>query len=1030
MLEQTGSARSFGGRAMKLAAALLLGSAMSAVAVAPAYAQEAQASLRGTITGGATQVAAIEVATGVRRTSEVGVDGSYNFASLRPGTYRLDVTANGRTRSTDTFTLSVAQDARLNFDVAAVSPTVTGDVRDGEETVAAPDPSNISSEEDIIVVGRRLVTREGGEVGTDISQRLIEQLPQNNRNFLAFADLAPGVQFIEDPGSGQSRLQGGAQDSRTINVFIDGVSQKDFVLKNGITGQDSSEGNPFPQLAVGQYRVISSNYKAEFDQVSSVAITAITKSGTNEFHGEGFIDFTNQGLRDSFPAEVFSNREKVDTRTLQFGGALGGPIVRDLAHFFVTYEGKRIQRPIDIEPGGGILPSALPQQFQGLFGLGNTDFTENLYFGKVDLVPTDSDLFEISAKYRDETGRSGGGGTATADTQSLIEVDELRILGRWQHTSDAWVNDLRISYEDVSFSPMPAVFANGQSFQATPRNAAGQTSRFELFRIGGGSNFQDKGQKGYTVQDDFTFTALDGHTIKVGAKAKKVTLKSLQQNLFNPLFTYDVNLMGPTSFNDQIPFRVQFGAPSGPGDSEVTSKNFQFGVYIQDDWDVTDRLTLNVGLRWDYETTPAYENFVTPQVNIDAVTGAGYPNLRNANYDINDFISDGNDRDPFLGAFQPRIGFSYEFDEGGRFVVFGGYGRSYDRNQFDFLQQEISVGSFQTRTFNFLNADSSSAQCVASLTCIRFDPIFLTAEGRAQLAASSPGGGRELRFITNDLKIPYSDQFSLGLRSRFRMFDLEVGYSHVESKDGFAYLLGNRRPDGSFFFDNPASATDTPSSPFGFTPPGFGSILIGTNGLETSADTGYFKFNKRYTASSPWNIDFTYTYTKAEENRLFGETFSLDFASVDDYPTLRSSGVPRHRIVAAGSVDTPLGITFSTRLTYQSPIYIKNFINSAAPFGRTIVGIETEGNGDRWGRRQVDIAATKYFDLPFLTDESRIRFRIDVINFFNDRNYSGFNNSPTDDTRTAGSPTIFGERTGFGVSSVPRTVKLSAGFSF
>ena len=305
-----------------------------------------------------------------------------------------------------------------------------------------------------------------------------------------------------------------------------------------------------------------------------------------------------------------------------------------------------------------------------------------------------------------------------------------------------------------------------------------------------------------------------------------------------------------------------------------------------------------------------------------------------------------------------------------------------------------------------------------------------TAEGRARLAASSPGGGRELRFITNDLKVPYSDQFSLGLRSRFRIFDLEVGYSHVESKDGFAYLLGNRRPDGSFFFDNPASATDTPSSPFGFTPPGFGSILIGTNGLETSADTGYFKFNKRYTASSPWNFDLTYTYTEAEESRQFSETFSLDYASIDDYPTLRSTGVPRHRIVAAGSVDTPLGVTFSTRLTYQSPIYQTSFINSAVPFDRTIVGIEVEPNGDRWGRRQADVAATKYFGIPFLNDEARIRLRVDVINLFNDRNYSNFNNNPLDDVRTGPSDTIFGERTGFGVSTVPRTIKLSAGFSF
>src|SRR3546814_16997920 len=117
---------------------------------------------------------------------------------------------------------------------------------------------------------------EGGEVGTNITQRLIEQLPQNNRNFLAFAELAPGVQFSTD-GQGNTSLRGGAQPTASINVFIDGVSQKDNVLKNGVTGQDSTQGNPFPQLAIGEYRVISSNYKAEFDAVSSVAITDRTR---------------------------------------------------------------------------------------------------------------------------------------------------------------------------------------------------------------------------------------------------------------------------------------------------------------------------------------------------------------------------------------------------------------------------------------------------------------------------------------------------------------------------------------------------------------------------------------------------------------------------------------------------------------------------------------------------------------------------------------------------------------------------------
>ncbi|MGV2497109.1 TonB-dependent receptor [Pelagerythrobacter aerophilus] len=1025
--------------ARKLAAALALGvagGAMSLAMVAPAQAQESTASLRGRITGaeGVTQIAAIEVNTGIRRVSAVGADGSYQFASLRPGIYRLEITTADGVRQTDQFTLLVAQDAVLDFDLAAPQALPT----DAGETPPA------SSGEEILVTAGRIRTMEGGEVGVNITQRLIEQLPQNNRNFLAFADLAPGVMFVTG-ANGASRLQGGAQDSSTVNVFIDGVGQKDYILKNGITGQDTSRGNPFPQLAIGEYRVISSNYKAEFDQVSSVAITAVTKSGTNEFHGEGFFDFTNQDLRDPTPSELYEDDgAKVETQDMQFGGAFGGPIIKDVMHFFVTYEGKRIESPVDIEPGLGRDISFFPEKYQGYFGTTNETFNENLYFGKIDISPSGSDLIEISAKYRDETGEQLAGGINAESRRSLINTEELRATARWEHTADTWVNDLKLTYEDAKWAPTPGLFEPSFLFAyAAPRpEDPDEIERGELLRIGGSSNYQDKGQKGWGIQNDFTYTGLDRHTIKAGIKAKWVTLRTLQLNNTNPTYTYNVAYDptgGGSTFNDVIPYRVQFGYESGFGESQIESDNFQLGVYIQDDWEVTDRLTLNLGIRWDYEKTPAYLDFVHDQDVVDLVTGQTldpvtgeplYPNLANANYDINDYISTGNEREPFMGAFQPRVGFSYDLDEEGQFVLFGGYGRSYSRNQFDFLQQEISVGSFTTRTFNFDTGDPEN-DCDPSPTCIPWDPIYLTPEGLAGLAEGTPGGGgSELRFINNDLKMPYSDQFSLGLRTRFDQVELEAGYTHIESKDGFVFLLGNRRPDGSYFQPDPEPG-EGPQTPWSFTPPGYGNLIIGDNGLETSSDAAYLKLTKNYSPSSPWSLTATYTYTEAEENRKFNEVFSLDYPSIEDYPVMRSSGVPRHRFVAAGSVDLPFEAALSAKFTLESPRYMQAFRNIADPFERIIVGRFEDGNGDRWGRRQMDLAFTKYVPLGFLSDESRLRFRVDIINLFNDRNYTNFNNNPADDTRTENSPTVYGERTGFGVGgNPPRTIKLSAGFSF
>jgi outer membrane receptor protein involved in Fe transport len=1013
---------------------------MSALAggtmLAPAaVAQVGQASLRGTITATpdnpVVDVTAVEVATGLRRTVAVGPDGSYNFASLRAGNYRLEIRMQNGTRSSDEFTLRVGQTAGLDIDLntpaAPAQPAPTDNA--AGETEAPPVESQGG---DIIVTGSRIRTLSGGQVGINITERLIEQLPQVNRNFLAFADLAPGVRFIES-ADGSSRIQGGAQGSNSVNVFIDGVSQKDYVLRGGLTGQDSSPGNPFPQLAIGEYQVLSSNYKAEFDQVGSVAIIATTKSGTNEFHGEGFFDYTDQSLRDRRPTEIFPNKiAKVETTDKQFGGALGGPIIKDLAHFFVSYEGKRRDVPVDILPGNGIAVDSLPAQYRDQFGSFSSNFKQDLYFGKIDITPTDSDLFEFTGKYRDESGIQISNGIAAYSTATLNKVEEIRATARWQHTADNWINDFRVGYEDVSWSPQPATNGIGQQFRQSQVNGS-SINTFDVFRIGAGLGFQDKGQKGWTVQNDFTWTGFEGHTIKAGVKSKWVKLNTVEQNLLNPLYSYDLNLPVADGFNDDIPYQLQFGAVGSLGDPRIRSNNWQFGIYLQDDWDVTDKLTLNLGLRWDYERTPGYLNYVTPQEDLTAISPANYPNLIGADYNINDYISTGNNRKAFKNAWQPRVGFTYRFDDEGRFSVFGGYGRSYDRNQFDFLQQELATGRFQRRTFLFQGADTQNP-CLPSNSgvCIPWDPIYLTEAGRQQLAANGTAGGREFRFINNELKVPYSDQFSLGVRGRFQPLELEAGYTRIVSKDGFVYLMGNRYPNGSFL--QPSPVNGTPQGPGNFSPAGYGAIIIGDNGLETKADSAYFKLTKAYSAASPWSIDATYTYTEAEDNRPNGDQaayFLLDFPTAADYPFVRSSVVPKHRLVVAGSVDLPIDLSISAKFQIESPTFQRALVNRADPYERVIVGSEVLGLGDRWGRRQLDLAFTKYVPLSFLYDEARLRFRLDIINVMNDRNYVDYNNNPDDNVRDAGSPSIYRERSTWSIGgNPPRTVKLSAGFSF
>ena len=693
-------------------------------------------------------VTLIEADTGFRRTVVPGADGSYNFPSLRAGSYRLEIRLKQGTRNSDQFTLRVGQNAGLDLDLTtppAPAQPAPGDTITGE---TAPPPAE-AQQGDIIVTGSRIRSLSGGQVGINITPRLIEQLPQNSRNFLAFADLAPGVRFIES-SDGSSRIQGGAQGSNSVNVFIDGVSQKDYVLRGGLTGQDSSPGNPFPQLAIGEYQVLSSNYKAELDQVSSVAIIAGTKSGTNEFHGEGFFDFTNQNLRDRRPTEIFPTKiAKIPRRTSNSASRWAG-----------RSSGRRaFLRQLRRQAAAGADRHSADQRRRGV----EPACAVSRHFRVVQLELPPGPVFRQDRPGADRQGPDRADRQVPQRNRRADRQRQCRLLHAYAEQGERSAGCCAGSIAKIGGSttcacPMrmspgrrsPPRTASGSS--SAPRRATAAACRPSTCSAPGPGWASGQGAEGLDHQDDFTWTGVENHTFKVGAKAKWVTLNSLEQNLINPLYLYDTTLPSASGFNDQIPYSLQFGTNGTLGDPRIRSKNFQLGLYAQDDWDVTDRLTLNLGLRWDYERTPAFLNYVTTTENVNAVSPANYPNLVNADYRISDYISTGSNRKAFKGAWQPRVGFTYRLDEQGRFAVFGGYGRSYDRNQFDFLQQELSNGRFQRREFLFQGRHNQSVYARPELHSL--EPGLSDRGGRQQLIGNGSPGGREFRFIKNDLKIP------------------------------------------------------------------------------------------------------------------------------------------------------------------------------------------------------------------------------------------------------------------------------------
>lgn len=965
----------------------LLSSAIACCLLATAaqvLAQTSSATLRGQVAAGEEPVATASVTvtnrdTGLTRTVQTDQNGNYTVAGLPPGTYRVDV--KGPTGAMARLvTLQVGQTATLDLGLAGAQQTI----------------------ESVTVTATQLFETRTSEVATYISPRQIEALPQNSRNFLAFADIVPGVQFVTSADGSTSEIRSGAQAANGVNVFIDGVGQKNYVLRGGVSGQTLSRGNPFPQLAIGEYKVITSNYKAEFDQLSSAAVVAVTRSGTNELESEAFWDRTAENWRASDPIEARDQR-KAESEQEQYGVAFGGPIIRDRMHFFITYKGKEFETPQTVTLGQGIPSSAAPPEIQPLLGVVSAPFEEDLYFAKIDWSIGNDHLLELTGKRREESEISNIGGQNTSAFASNKKNEETRIDLRHQYTGARFLNDAHITYEDAAFNPRPVRLEPGVRLVTASRQA--------ILNLGGGEEFQDKGQKGWGFQDDLTFTAFEwhgAHTIKTGFKYKQVEINAFEQQPFNPQFFFDVT----TGLVE--PFIVQFGAPiPGLPERNVTSENEQYGIYVQDDWEVNDKLLLNLGVRYDYEETPSYLDFVTPadviagldtvDTSPGAAPGQTYrQSLALGGVNIDDYISTGSNRDSYDGAIQPRVGFSYDFSADESLVLFGGAGRAYDRNVFDYLALERSKGTFPRYEFMF---DVAGHPCDVGTDprCLEWDPLFFDRANLEALVAANPNLGREINLINNDLKTPYSDQYSLGLRSRLELWDhtwnTSATVSYVDANDGVVFLLGNRRGDGSFR-ENPLAQWE--QVPFGNGIPGLGTLIIIDNGIQSRTTSLLLSAEKPHTEASKWGVTFAYTYQDAQENRtntgLRDERFVLDFPRVEDFGWHTATGVPRHRLVATAIWDGPWGLTLSSKLEVQTPVEFEALncrdVPSAAerPPGlgaNNFCFFQNFEPDTTIGRKQLDLAVQKRFTT---WGDFSASIRADVLNVFNWENVESYEN--------------------------------------
>ncbi|PYX63597.1 MAG: TonB-dependent receptor, partial [Acidobacteria bacterium] len=349
--------------------------------------------------------------TGVQRSTTTRSDGSYVLPGLAPATYELSVRKIGFTPLQREVTVQIGATQIVQFTLQA-----------GAVELQA-----------VSVEAVPAVEMRTSEIATNVSQQQIQQLPSNSRNFLDLAVLAPGVTVTEDrinSGAGFRTFSAGTQGANSVNLFIEGASLKNDLTGGGVAGQDASRGNPFPRNAIQEYRVVTQNFKAEYQKASSAIITATTRSGGNQWSGNAFVGYQNKGLlaldtfqiKDKHVADSIgqatnkpSTFQKPDYSRVLSGLAAGGPLIRNRLFFFGSYEGNYQNRAnqVNITPpiGFAALDTVNLAQFNGHI---TSPFRETLLFGKLNYSLGQHSSLEASYNNRHETDVRDFGGQVAA----------------------------------------------------------------------------------------------------------------------------------------------------------------------------------------------------------------------------------------------------------------------------------------------------------------------------------------------------------------------------------------------------------------------------------------------------------------------------------------------------------------------------------------------------------------------------------------------------------------------------------------
>jgi hypothetical protein len=650
----------------------------------PAIAQVAGGTILGTVTdpGGAV-IPGAKISVKNLRTNEVvsssaNRTGLYSVPNLVPGNYDVTASVPGFDKETVTnITLTVGAQQLVNFKLKVGTATEIVDV----SAVGSAVESTTST------------------ISGIVGEQTVRELPLNGRSWTDLAALQPGVDAIQtqpsfatgpdrgNRGFGQQMTISGARPQQN-NYRLDGVSLNDYA--NGAPG--SVLGGNLGVDAIQEFSVLTSNYSAEYGKTSGGVVNAVTRSGTNQFHGSIYEFLRNSAL----DARNFFDLGKIPPfKRNQFGGGVGGPIIKDRTFFFADYEGIRQSKGIsnqDFVPSDdarkgilhnsdgtitNVMVDSSASKYLTFYGPPNGGLTadpnvaifnfagqqvvnENFVTARVDHKISDKDSL-FGTYLFDRTPYSSPDGMNDVRLGNLSQR-QIAVLEENHIISSGFVNTVRLGYNresvnnDVSLSAINPD-AGKLEFGANPGRAAASVFVGGLtpFTGGVGSNpTYFYRWNSYQAYDD-AFMTRGTHAIKFGVAFERMLLKETSAVDVNGIFRFptllDFLTNGTlTSYNTGII-------------SSVTPRHLSqnlFGAYVQDDWHMRPNLTLNLGMRYEISSVPKESN-------------GKLANLRSLT-DTTAHLGDPFFNNPTLKDFEPRVGFAWDPFRDGKTAVRGGIG--------------------------------------------------------------------------------------------------------------------------------------------------------------------------------------------------------------------------------------------------------------------------------------------------------------------------------------------------------------------